>query len=93
MNLEHFKTYIKDVRGVSERTAKHYERALFTINALLEKYQFETPNLFHTTDIEELDRIKFFLDHNEEFQTKDTVGHRMYSVAFKHYYRFSMWYK
>lgn len=93
MNLEHFKTYIKDVRGVSERTAKHYETALFTINALLDKYQFETPNLFSTTGISDLDKIKDFLDQNEEFQTKDTVGHRMYSVAFKHYYRFFLWYK
>lgn len=93
MNLEHFKTYIKDVRGVSERTVKHYETALFTINTLLDKYNFEIPNLFLTTNIDELDRIKLFLEHNEEFQTKDTVGHRMYSVAFKHYYRFSLWYK
>ena len=93
MNLEHFKTYIKDVRGVSERTAKHYETALLTINALLDKYQFEIPNLFSTTDISDLDKIKDFLDQNEEFQAKDTVGHRMYSVAFKHYYRFSLWYK
>jgi site-specific recombinase XerD len=93
MNLEHFKAYIKDVRGVSESTARHYETALYTINALLEKYQFEISSLFHTTDIDELDRVKEFLDQNQEFQTKDSVGHRMYSVAFKHYYRFAMWYK
>ena len=93
MNLEHFKTYIKDVRGVSDKTVKHYEIALFTINAFLEKYQFEIPNLFLTTDISELDKVKVFLDQNPEFQMKDTVGHRMHSVAFKHYYRFSMWYK
>lgn len=93
MNLDHFKTYIKDVRGVSDRTAKHYETALFTINALLDKYQFEITNIFLTTDIDELDKVKDFLDQNAEFQTKDSVGHRMYSVAFKHYYRFSLWYK
>ena len=93
MNLDHFRTYIEDVRGVSDRTVKHYETALFTINALLEKYQFEIQNVFLTTDIAELDKIKSFLDQNLEFQTKDTVGHRMYSVAFKHYYRFSLWYK
>ena len=93
MNLEHFKTYIKDVRGVSDSTAKHYETALFTINTLLEKYHFEIPNLFLTTDLNELAKVKMFLDQNAEFRTKDTVGHRMYSVAFKHYYRFSIWYK
>ena len=93
MNLEHFKTYIKDVRGVSDRTAKHYETALFTINALLEKYGFEISNIFLTTDMGELDKVKAFLDQNNEFQIKDTIGHRMYSVAFKHYYRFSIWYK
>lgn len=93
MNLEHFKAYIKDVRGISDSTAKHYETALFTINALLEKYQFEISNLFLTTNVDDLDKVKAFLDQNTEFQTKDTIGHRMYSVAFKHYYRFSLWYK
>ena len=92
MNLEHFKTYIKNVRGVSDSTVKHYETALLTINTLLKKYQFEISNLFLTTDINELDKVKAFLDQNAEFQTKDAVGHRMYSVAFKHYYRFSLWY-
>ena len=93
MHLEHFMAYIKDVRGVSEKTLRHYVGALHTINALLEKYEFEIQNMFLTANISELDKVKSFLDKNPEFQEKDTVGHRMYSVAFKHYYRFSLWYK
>ncbi len=93
MNLDHFKAYIKDVRGVTDKTMDHYVGALFTINAILEKYSFSIQNIFVTTNIEDLDQVKYFLDHNPEFQEKDTVGHRMYSVAFKHYYRFLLWYK
>ena len=93
MHLQHFKEYIRDVRGVSESSLRSYVGALNTINFLLEKYQFDIPNVFLTTGINELDEIKRFLDHNLEFQEKDATGHRMYSVAFKHYYRFSLWYK
>lgn len=93
MHLEHFVSYIKDVRGVSEKTLRHYVGALHTINSLLEKYQFDIQNIFLVTNVDELDKVKNFLDCNPEFQEKDTVGHRMYSVAFKHYCRFSLWYK
>lgn len=37
----------------------------------------------------ELNAVKTFLEQNEEFIQKDTVGNRMYSVAFNHFYRFS----
>lgn len=93
MHLQHFVEYIRDVRGVSESSLRSYVGALHTINTLLEKYHFAIPNLFLTTGIDELDEIRSFLEQNAEFQEKDATGHRMYSVAFKHYYRFSLWYK
>ena len=77
MHLERFMTYIRDVRGVSEKTLHHYVGALHTINALLEKYEFEIPNIFSTSRVSELDKVKTFLDENSEFQKKDLVGHRM----------------
>ena len=63
--------YIRDVRGVSEKTLRHYVGALHTINSLLEKYEFEIQNLFLTANVSELDKVKSFLDKNPEFQEKD----------------------
>lgn len=93
MNLEHFRTYIKDVRGVSDKSMNHYIGALTTINTLLEKYNFPIQNIFSITELSELDQVQAFLDNNEEFQKRNSTGHNMYSVAFKHYCRFLLWYK
>lgn len=87
--IEYYKQYIKVTRNVSDNTVKHYVTAINTINALLNKYDFPIKNIFSVISIEELDSIKVFLLGNEEFVKKDTVGNRMYSVAFNHFYKFA----
>ena len=86
---EQFGTYIKNTRGISDKTVQHYLTGLQSINTILQKYSFKIPNVFDVKSFEELDEIKAFLDSNEEYLLKDTVGHRMYSVSFKHFYRFA----
>ena len=92
MLTEHFVQYIMDTRGVSLSSAKHYVQALNTINHMLVKYDFCIQNMFLLVSTQDLDRIEEFLAQNAEFQEKDETGHRMYSVAFKHYRRFVLWY-
>ena len=92
MLLEHFIKYIVDTRGISQSSAKHYVQALKTINNLLGSYDIGICNLFALTSVSELDQVNSFLETNNEFQEKDATGHRMYSVAFKHYRRFLCWY-
>lgn len=92
MLTEHFVRYIKDTRGVSESSAKHYVQALNTINNLLLKGNCCINNVFYLTSTRDLDLVDEFLAENVEFQEKDQTGHRMYSVAFKHYRRFVLWY-
>ena len=89
MLVEYFKQYIKITRGVSDSTVKHYITAINTINTLLSKYNFPISDVFSVKSLPELNAVKTFLEQNEEFIQKDTVGNRMYSVAFNHFYRFS----
>ena len=84
-----YKQYIKVSRGISDRSVGHYITGINSINAILAKYNFPITNVFSVKTVEELDEIKAFLNSNEEFITKDSVGHNMYSVAFRHFYRFA----
>lgn len=89
MLLEYFKQYIKITRGVTDKSVGHYITGLNTINSLLAKYDYPIKNVFEVKSVEDLDGILLFLTNNEEFKKKDSVGHNMYSVAFKHFYRFA----
>lgn len=89
MLVEYFEQYIKITRGVSDSTVRHYITAINTINTLLVKYNFPISDVFGVKTLSELDAVKNFLEQNEKFIKKDTVGNRMYSVAFNHFYRFS----
>ena len=89
MLLEYFSRYIKVTRGVSDSTVRHYITGLNTINTLLRKYDYIVKNVFEAVTVDELNLIKLFTLTNEEFLIKDTVGNRMYSVAFNHYYKFA----
>lgn len=89
MLLEYFNQYMKITRSISDSTAKHYITGINTINALLLKYNCSVKNVFDIESIEELIIIKNFILTNEEFITKDTVGNRMYSAAFNHFFRFA----
>ena len=89
MLLEYFKQYIKITRGVTDKSVGHYITGLNTINSLLAKYDYPIKNVFEVKSVEDLDGILLFLTNNEEFKKKDSVGHNMYSVAFKHFYSFA----
>ena len=89
MLREIYKQYIKVSRGISDKSVGHYVTGLNTVNAILSKNGFPISDVFDITDIEELNAVRAFLQSNEEFLRKDAVGHNMYSVAFKHFYRFA----
>ena len=89
MNPEHFQQYVMDTRGVSDRTARHYSAGLKTINLLLKEEEYRITDLFSVGSIDDLEEIRRFLDSCKKFTLKDSIGHRMYSVAFKHFYRYA----
>lgn len=89
MLLEYFKQYLKITRVITDKSVNHYITGIKTINSLLSKYDYPVKNVFDVKSVEDLDNILLFLTDNEEFKRKDTVGHNMYSVAFKHFYGFA----
>ena len=89
MLIEYFKQYMKVTRGITDKSVGHYITGINSINTLLQKYDFPIKNVFQITSIHELDAVKAFLEGNAEFQQKDSTGHHMYSVAFKHFYCFA----
>ena len=84
-----YKQYIRVSRGISKRSVRHYITGINSINSLLAQYGFPITDVFSVNTIEELDSIVSFLRTNDEFIKKDSVGHNMYSVALKHFYRFA----
>ena len=89
MLIKYFKQYMKVTRGITDKSVSHYITGINSINALLEKYDFPIENVFAVASETELNAVKVFLETNEEFLEKDSIGHHMYSVAFKHFYRFA----
>ena len=89
MLLDYFKRYMKMSRGITDKSVAHYVPGINSINSLLTKYNFPVSDVFKVTILEELENIRIFLQTNEEFLSKDSTGHNMYSVAFKHFYNFT----
>lgn len=90
MLKEYFKQYIKINRQITDSSVNHYITALNSINTLLQKYDFPVKDIYKTYAIDELMLVKEFLWYNTEFLNKDSIGNNMYSVAFKHFYRFAL---
>lgn len=89
MLIKYFKQYMKITRGITDKSVNHYITGVNSINALLERYDFPVRNIFAVSSEVELNAVKTFLETNEEFSEKDSIGHHMYSVAFNHFYRFA----
>lgn len=89
MLLEYFRQYMKLTCDIAGGSVDRYITGINTINSLLEKYNFEIKNVYDAKVISDLDLVLSFLQNNEEFKTKNTVGHNMYSAAFSHFYRFA----
>ena len=84
-----FAQYMKVTRGIKDKSVGHYITGINTINSILQRYAFPINDVFNVSSVTELDTIREFLDNNEEFRQKDSIGHNMYSVAFNHFYRFA----
>lgn len=89
MLLDYFRQYMKITTSLSDKSIGHYISGINVINTLLEKYNCPVKNIFSTSAVQELEIIRAFLETNDEFMAKDSIGHHMYSVAFNHFYDFA----
>ena len=88
--LEYFKRYLREIRGSSESTIKHYQDALKYISKYLIKVGKIENTLYEISDIGELEIIREFLYNDVEFMELNSRGHQMYSSGLNNYYRFAL---
>jgi len=83
-NQERFMTWLETHTQLSSKSVAKYASALRVVSSELEHYGLENRDLYTVTETAFIDRILA----NPEFQTKDTKGHQMYSVALNHLKRY-----
>ena len=88
--MEYFSRYLREIRGSSESTVKHYHDALRYISRYLVKVGKIESSIYEIKDIGQLEIIREFLFNDPEFIVLNTRGHQMYSAGFNNYFKFAM---
>lgn len=86
---EYYSRYLRDVRGLSESSVKHYFDALNNISRRLKAKNLIKDDIYEVGDLEELDRLRTILYADADFVEANERGRRMYSAGLNNYYRFA----
>jgi len=86
---EYYIRYLRDIKKLKEETVKHYQYALNNISNFLKREGKIDQTIYEVLNIEELQRLKDFLDQNDRFTGQNQKGHRMYSAGLNHYLNFA----
>lgn len=86
---QYYVKYLKEIRGVSESTIKHYQDALRYISKYLVGKGKLKQSVYEIQDIGELEGLRTFLYTELDFMSLDKRGHQMYSAGFNNYYKFA----
>ncbi len=86
---QYYVKYLKEIRGVSDSTVKHYQDALRHISKYLTGKGKLHQVVYELEDIEELDDLRTYLYADVDFMALDKRGHQMYSAGFNNYYKFA----
>lgn len=89
MLKEYFKRYLTEVRGVSERTATHYNTSLRTVARYLKEAGKLNGSLYDVESLQELLALRAFLMTLPEFVAQDEKGNRMYTAGLNRYVDFA----
>ena len=87
--MMYYAKYLKEIRGVSDSTVKHYQGALKHISRYLVKKEKLKETVYEIQNIESLERIREYLYTDPEFLALDNRGHQMYSAGLNNYYKFA----
>lgn len=88
--LEYYSRYLREIRGCSESTVKHYHDALRYISRYLVKAGKIENSIYEIKDIGQLEIIREFLYNDAEFIALNIRGHQMYSAGLNNYFRFAI---
>ncbi len=86
---EYYVRYLRDVRGISESSIKHYQDALKYISKYLASIGKIKDTIYEIKDIEQLEILREFLYNDSEFVALNARGHQMYSAGLNNYCKFA----
>lgn len=86
---EYFMRYLRDIKGLSDKSINHYLSALDVISQYLKEQGKLKSNIYEVLDLYELSKLRDDLYEDADFVEKDERGHRMYSAGLNNYYNFA----
>ncbi len=86
---EYYARYLRDVRGLSESSVKHYFDALNNISRRLKAKNLVQQDIYEIADLDRLEMIKEVLYSDPDFLAANERGRRMYSSGLNNYCRFA----
>ena len=89
MLKQYFRRYLIEVRGVSERTATHYNTSLRTVERYLREAGRLEGSIFEVESLAELLALRTFLMTLPDFVAQDEKGNRMYTAGLNRYIEFA----
>ncbi len=85
----YFIEYLRDIRGVSDASVRHYQEALRWISEYLKGKHLLEDSLYALQDVQRLKDLRDLLFADPEFIALNTRGHQMYSAGINNYLRFA----
>lgn len=86
---KYYENYLREVRKLSESSIGHYKNAINNISRFLVKENKIQKTLYEIKDMDELEKIKEFLYHDNDFMIQNQRGNRMYSAGLNNYLEFA----
>ena len=86
---KYFVQYMKNIKGLSESSVKHYIGSLNVISKLLREKNLINNEIYEVTDIDKLRNLRVIVYSDSEFIYKNTRGKRMYSAGLNNYISFA----
>lgn len=85
----YFSRYLKEVKGHSDATVKHYFDALNNISRRLKNKNLVEKDIYEINELEKLDYIRYVLSIDSDFIELNNRGNNMYSAGLNNYYNFA----
>ena len=85
----YFANYLRDIRGLSESSVKHYFDALNNISRRLKEKGLVKKDIYEVKELGQLEGLKEILYADPDFIESNERGRRMYSAGLNNYCRFA----